>query len=76
MILLKIAKEIPEQIATLERIQSMSLAHKVEYIKPSDPPEMVAYGEIYKGIKSINECIYELEDFVDAWYECRCDKFE
>jgi hypothetical protein len=76
MILFKISKETPEQLALLEIIQSMSLAHEVEHIQPFDLPVMIAYGKKHEGIDSIKEGISEVEKLVESWYECRCDKYE
>ncbi|MGB3585208.1 MAG: hypothetical protein WBA23_01650 [Tunicatimonas sp.] len=76
MIILNIHHTDPEQHKIAQKIQSMSLAHRVNISEQPVLPVMTAYDKEYVGLEAIATGILELEQLVEDWYECRCDKYK
>ena len=76
MIVLKISDKDAQQLAIVEKIDTLSLAKKVITEPQRVNPLMIAYDKEYEGFQQIESGLVELEELVRQWYECRCDKYE
>ena len=76
MIHLKIHANDTKHLQLLDFIKSRSLAYKLDSSELPVEPEMIAFGEVYLGIEAIKKGLDDLEKLYEAWYECRCDKYE
>jgi len=76
MILLDISDNEPKHMQIVDQIQSLCLAHKVTTSNLRHDPVMIAYGKEYRGTTQIMDGLVELEQLVEKWYECQCDKYE
>ncbi|HAA12794.1 MAG TPA: hypothetical protein DCE41_14330 [Cytophagales bacterium] len=75
MIELIISPSNRAHLGALERIESMTLAKRIQY-KEDQEPTLLDGGQEYRGLEKIDAYLDEMEQIVAQWYECRCDKYE
>ncbi|MDN5200254.1 hypothetical protein QQ008_02755 [Fulvivirgaceae bacterium BMA10] len=76
MIELHISPKETLQLRFQERLEEMTVSHKVILHDTLKEPILKQGKELYTGIETINDFLKELEIFMQQWYECRCDKYE
>jgi hypothetical protein len=76
MIELHISENNPFSNEIIRRLEELSLSKRA-FTQPEDDKVMLVHnGTTYEGRDSILKYIHELEEFLDKWYECTCDKFD
>jgi len=59
-----------------ERLDALPVKHEVVKTDSGDEPRLADKNQEIAGRASIEDYLSELEEFAEAWYEDRCDKYD
>lgn len=75
MIDLHITSSISEELIWQNQLKEWCVAHQI-IIDPSlSEPEIHEGSKKVVGVAAINQFLKEYKEFMDDWYDCRCDKW-
>ncbi|MEQ8556428.1 MAG: hypothetical protein RLO17_17880 [Cyclobacteriaceae bacterium] len=75
MIHLIISDKDPQQVELKERLDSLSLARKIDIDTTTKQPVLAHDKKNYTGIDDITQYLDEMEAYMKQWYACRCDMY-
>ncbi len=76
MILLLYPALTPQILRFQERLKEMVLSYQLCQQEGLQEPELQYGSDIVQGGPAIEAYLDELEELVQQWYACRCDKYE
>lgn len=76
MLILTISEDKEKHLAIKKRMEEMSLAKVIKLNNLLNEPVLIEGADRYEGEVQINQFLEKMAEFIEKWYECRCDKYD